>query len=100
MGLFSRKPPTERESFRDAMARAKVKNDERKAKNDERRQASDAHIAQAKRQDELLKTATDPATDPATRETAAAELIELIGQAKASKLIGARSRLIRRGWVR
>jgi hypothetical protein len=93
VGIFSPKPKAERETFGQAMARAK-------ATNDERRQAGDERIARAKHQDELLKAATDPATTAADRDAATTALVELIGQAKADKLIGARSRLVRRGWIR
>lgn len=94
MGLFTRKERTEpRQTFAEAMAAADEKIAARKA-NDA------AMLEQNARQNELVKAATDPAAAEADRDAASAELVALIGEAKASKLIGARSRLVKRGWVR
>jgi hypothetical protein len=99
MGIFSRKPQEKRETFGQAMARARAKNAERRERMDERRTEADAKMERTRRQNELLKIATARATEEADRAAAIAELVELIGKPKADKLIGARSRLVQRGWV-
>ncbi len=99
MGIFSRKPQAERETFGEAMARARAKNAERRDRMDERNAEADAKVERVARQNELLDIATAPTTEEAERAAAIAELVELVGKPKADKLIGARSRLVKRGWV-
>lgn len=60
----------------------------------------DARVAECKRQNELLGQATDRLSTDEARAAATAELAQLVGAVQADRLIGARSRLLSRGWAR